>query len=430
MIKTFEEFINENYNEMSTIALNSEEFGAPFFNEVSESLMNEINNSINEGRLVIDTNMIEEGIFSTIGSFFKKGTNIAKEKIDTKEKDITAWERHIEYWTKTGDYSDEELAEDEAEIEKLNLDINTLKKIEELYTSAEEICNKFAQKEDEIYKTISEKMSAVNDAVKEFTEKAIDNIKEIVETSKNKVNDAIAAVMIFFKKMSVFTKKSMKNISDGGVIAFTLPFILVYSVYKGTVSLCNTLIAKSKDGAKFVKESFSKIKTSITNWVVDMLNESKEVLVSASKSVKDGAQNAYKAIGKAYLAIVAMLGQLASEGKDAISDAHNKFVDGVKEMSDEVKTYVSEKWDTVSKWCKRTATAFADGVKNVWEKVKGKVMDGVGAAKDAYQALKDNANATWEDIKKWGDDKQQDMIKATMKYAADKWGKDVVSSWI
>ena len=434
MIKTFEEFINENYNEMSTAALNSEEFGAPLFNEVSESLMSEINNSINEGKLVIDTNMIEEGIFSTIGSFFKKGTDLAKEKINTKEEDITAWERHIEYWLKTGDYSDAELAEDKAEIEKLNLEINTLKKIEDLYASAEEICNKFAQKEDEIYKTISEKMSAANDAVKEFTEKAIANIKEIVETSKNKVNDAIAAVMIFFKKMSVFAKNAMKNISDGGVIAFTLPFILVYSVYRGTVSLCNTLIAKSKDGAKFVKETFSKIKTAITNWVVDMLNQSKELLKNACDAVQDGAKKSYDAIGKAYLAIVAMLGQLASEAKDKISDAYNNFVNGVKDMSNEVKSFVSTKWDIVSKWCKRTSTAFADGVKNVWDNIKDKVTNAIKVTsevtKDTYETLKDNANATWNDIKDWSDEKQQDVLKATLKYAVDKWGEEEVKSWI
>lgn len=427
MIKTFEEFINENYNEMTSVDFINEEFGAPFFNEVSESLMYEINNSINEGKLVIDTNMIEEGIFSTIGSFFKKGTDLAKEKINTKEAD--AWERRIEYWLKTGDYSDAELAEDKAEIEKLNLEINTLKKIEDLYASAEEICNKFAQKEDEIYKTISEKMSAANDAVKEFTEKAIANIKEIVETSKNKVNDAIAAVMIFFKKMSVFAKNAMKNISDGGVIAFTLPFILVYSVYRGTVSLCNTLIAKSKDGAKFVKETFSKIKTAITNWVVDMLNQSKELLKNACDAVQDGAKKSYDAIGKAYLAIVAMLGQLASEAKDKISDAYNKFVDGVEDLADEVKTFVSDKWNIVSNWCKKTATSFAEGVKNVWEKVKGKVMDGIESVKDAYQELEDEADATWNDVKSWGDKKQQDMFKAMFKYASDKWGADEVKSW-
>jgi gas vesicle protein len=147
-------------------------------------------------------------------------------------------------------------------------------------------------------------------------------------------------------------------------------------------------------------------------------------------ALKDGAKNAYNAIGKAYLAIVAVLGQLVSDVKDTISEAYNKFIDGVKEFADEVKAYVSEKWDTISKWCKKTATAFADGVKNVWEKTKDKVKGVVDSVKGAYKTLKDNAKATWEEIVEWNDERQQEDIKAKMKYAADKWGKDTVESWV
>ena len=71
MIKTFEQFINENYNEKPVLALD-EEYGAPLFNEVSESLMSEIHNSINEGKLVIDANMIEEGLFDAIITYYQK----------------------------------------------------------------------------------------------------------------------------------------------------------------------------------------------------------------------------------------------------------------------------------------------------------------------------------------------------------------------
>lgn len=438
MIKTFEEFINENYNEMSTSTFNSVEYGAPLFDEISESLVSEINNSINEGKLVIDTNMIEEGIFDAIGSLFKKGGDITRGKINSKEEDINFAISWIDGITKNGyynennewqEYTAEELAEDEKELQKANIQLESLKKIEEIYSLAEELCKSFAEKEENMYKTISEKMSAANEAIKEFTENAIAKIKEIIEVSSNKVGAAIAAVVMFFKKMAALANKSMETIVNGSVLAFTLPFVLTYSIYKGVVSLCETLAKNTKEGAKYVKEMLSKIKTIISNWVVAKLNQSKELLVNACKSAKEGAQIAYKAIGKAYLAIVAMLGQLASDAKDAISDAYNKFVDGVKEMSEEVKTFVSEKWDTVSKWCKKTATAFADGVKNVWEKVKGKVMDGIESAKDAYQELEDEADATWNDVKSWGDKKQQDMFKAMFKYASDKWGADEVKSW-
>ena len=121
---------------------------------------------------------------------------------------------------------------------------------------------------------------------------------------------------------------------------------------------------------------------------------------------------------------------MASDVKDAIKEAYNSFVDGVKDFADDVKAFVKEKWDIVSNWCKKTASAFSDGVKNVWDKMKEKVTAAVGAVKDAYKTLKDNAKATWDEIQKWNDERQQEDIKAKMKYAADKWGKDKVSSWV
>ena len=60
MIKSFEQFINENYNEKVVIDSLCEEYGAPLFNEISEQMLSEINNSINEGTLVIDDNILEE----------------------------------------------------------------------------------------------------------------------------------------------------------------------------------------------------------------------------------------------------------------------------------------------------------------------------------------------------------------------------------
>ena len=71
MIKSFEQFINENYNENVVINTMCEEYGAPLFNEISESLIAEIHNSINEGKLVIDMNMVEEGLFDSVANLFK-----------------------------------------------------------------------------------------------------------------------------------------------------------------------------------------------------------------------------------------------------------------------------------------------------------------------------------------------------------------------
>jgi gas vesicle protein len=431
MIKTFEQFINENYNEMPVLALN-EEYGSPLFNEVSESLIAGIHNSINEGRLVLDANIIEEGLFDTIGKLFKKGADNAADNAAEKGAEIESMKTVMDYLLKNP-----RLDGNGDDIERFGKDINdalkdekVYQKIEEFCKSAEDICTKLAEKEAEMYKTISEKMKAANEAIKEFTEKAITKINEIVEIAKDKVSAAVAATMLFCKRMAAAAKSALETIGTGVVLAFALPFVLAFSVYKGALKVCEMLVEKVKDGAKHVKEAFIKIKDSIVNWVKDMLVEAKDVLKKACDAVKEGATAAYKAIGKAYLAIVAVLGQLASDAKDAISEAYNKFIDGVKDFADDVKAFISEKWDIVSNWCKKTATAFAEGVKNVWGKVKDKVVAAAGAVKDAYNTLKDNANATWEDIKKWTDDKQKAYYKDSLKYAADKWGKDEVSSWM
>lgn len=429
MIKTFEQFINENYNEIKTVAID-EEYGAPLFNEVSESLLSEINNSINEGKLVIDVNMIEEGLFDAIGDLFKKGANKASQKVEKDNEEIDIIQDWMKELLEDPTNNSEDILFQSKELNSIVKDKAVFEKIESLCKSAEEICAKLAEKEEAAYKTISEKMTAANEAIKEFTEKSIAKIKEIAEISQNKISDIIAAVVVFCKKMSEFAKKGLEAIAKGVVLGFSLPFIFAFSVFKGAMKVCEMLAEKIKDGAKIVKDVFNKVKDAIVNWVKTMLTRVKEALKTACDAIKDGAKKAYNAIGKAYLAIVAVLGQLASDAKDAISEAYNDFVDSAKELADEVKAYISEKWDIVANWCKKTSTTFADGVKNVWEKMKDKVTKTVEAVKDAYKTLKDNANATWDDIQEWNDERQQEDIKAKMKYAADKWGKDTVASWV
>ena len=424
MIKSFEQFVNENYNNSLVLNLN-EEYGSPLFNQISESLVSEIHNSINEGKLVI-----EEGIFDTIGKIFKKGLDIAKEKNDDVQSQIKDEKDMLNYWNDNNILDANDLISSGKKIKKLNIESNILSKIEELYSSAVETFENLSEKEENMYNTVSEKMDAANDAIREFTEMATKKIKEIVEESKNKISDTISAVVLFCQKMAEFSKKAIENIGNGIVLAFTLPFIFAYSVYKGAVSLCNTLVEKYKDAEKIVKEVFVKIKNSISNWFVESLNKAKELLKTACDAIKDGYEKSYKSIGKAYLTIVGVLGQLASDVKDKISEAYNAFVESVKNFADDVKSYVSAKWDIVSNWYKKTSTSFAEGVKNVWEKTKEKVMIAVDAAKDAYKDLKDNANATWNDIKDWSDEKQQNILKASLKYAVDKWGKEEVSSWL
>ena len=435
MIKTFEEFINENYSEKPVIAL-GEEYGFPIFNEISESLMSNIKNSINEGIITIDMNMVEEGLFDSVANLFKKGADKMNKKEKDKRESMNDTITGIEYFTQLTKQSPNK-SEFADEIETLAKQLQLFDKESKVYAAVEDLCNlavdiceKISEKEENMYSTISEKMTAANDAIKEFTEKSIDKIKKIVEESKNKVSDIIFAVAEFCRKMIEFAKNALEAIGKGIVIGFTLPFIFAYSVYKGALKICEMFVEKIKDGADVVKETFNRIKTAISGWVSDMLTKAKNIIVESCEKVKDGAKNAYKSVAKSYLAIVAILGQLASDTKDAISKAYNDFVDGIKEFSDDVRAYVSEKWDTVSKWCKKTATSFADGVKNVWDKMKEKVTSAVSAVKDAYQTLKDNSEATWKEIQEWDDERKKEMFRAQLKYGVDEWGKDVVSDWL
>lgn len=428
MIKTFEQFINENYNEIKPVAI-GEEYGASLFNEISESLISEISNSINEGKITIDDNMIEEGLFDTIGKLFKKGANKANDKIVDNSEELALDKsviRELLNMPETG----EEIYIFAKSIKKEEHDIKVYEKIEKLCKSAEEICSKLAEKEAETYKTISEKMTALNEAIKTFTEMSIEEIKYIAELSKNKISDIVATIMVFCQKMAEIAKNTIAKVGEGIVLAFSLPFIFAFSLYKGAKKVCEMLVEKVKDGSKVIKEAFIRIKNTIATWISDSLNSVKEMLKDAYDKTKEGAKNAYKAIGKAYLAVVATLGQMASDAKDKISEAYNNFINGAKEFADDVKAYISSKWDAVTSWCKKTSTAFAEGVKNVWKKAKEKVMGAVGSAKDAYQTLEDEANETWDDFLKWNDERKQESIKAKLKYAVDTWGKDTVKTWV
>ena len=429
MIKSFEQFINENYNERPAVMLN-EEYGAPLFNEISEQMLSEICNSINEGTLVIDDNILEEGIFSTIGKLFRKSSDEASAKEWDNFEEIKSLKDHIESMLNVEGNVGNDIEKIAKLIKKKEIEKDVLHKIAEICNMADGILEKYAEKEEDMYNTISEKMTAINDSIKDFTEKAIKTINDIIETSKTKIEDVVTTLVLFYKKMVEKAKSALEILGKGCAIAFVLPFILAFAIYKGTLNVCKKLVEKAKDGVKVIKEIFSKIKEAISNWVVECIKKAKEILISAYDSAKDGVKKTYKYIGKSYLTIVAILGQLASDAKDSISEAYNSFIKSADKFSDDVKKYISDKWNAVSKWCKQKSTSFAEGVKNVWEKTKEKVMGVVGAAKDSYKALENNAKSTWDDVKGWADEKQQDYMKASIKYAIDKWGKDTVKSWI
>lgn len=431
MIKTFEQFINENYNEMTTYSL-CEEYGAPLFNEVSEALMYKINRGINEGSLVLNANMIEEGLFDTIGKFFKKqGDQMVANQIDN-EKDIIRTKKYLRK------YADELDGEDVIfqgkEMKSLEAENEVYNRIQKLCDKGLEFCTNLAEKEAKLYKDVNDAMTAANEAIKQFTKDAVEKIKEIIEIAKDKVSAAVLAVTTFCQKMAQYTKDTLVKIGKGITVAATtavsIACMLGYSVYKGVLTLGDFIAQKAKEAAGIIKDVFEKVKNAVSYWVSETINGVKDMLKKACDAVKDAAKKTYDAIGNAFLSAAAILGQLVSDAKDKISEAYKKFIDVAKDFAEEVKAYISDKWDTVTTWCKNTASAFSEGVKNVWSKIKEKVTNAVGAVKDGIQSIKDAAKAYGEEIKQWNDERKQNDFKAKMKYAIDTWGKDTVGTWL
>jgi methyl-accepting chemotaxis protein len=393
MLKTFEQFISENYNEKSTTFFD-EEYGSPFFNEVSESLISSINKNITEGNFVINEKMITEGLFDTVGKLFSKDSDKIEDKMEDGDDSKKNIEDSLSKYIKSIEGKDISEWDD---IKFEDVDKETHEKIKSLCDYAKDICNDFSEREEKEYKTIGEKLTAVNEAIKQFMKKAINIIVGTIRAATAPIFAAIILVCCICKVMSVLVGTAIIAIRVTTtavirciipIIAITLPILLAYAVYKGVLKVCEKLFGKVKDGAKIVKDAFIKIKEGIVKWVSNSLKKVKDALKKTCDAVKDGAKKAYNAIGKSFIAIAALLGQLASDAKDAISDAYTDFINGAKEFTDEVKNYIKNKWDNISKWCNNTATAFADGVKNVWSKIKEKVYNVTGEVKESFQTFK------------------------------------------
>lgn len=384
MIKSFEEFANEI---MCGKTKTFEEYGAPFFNEISESLMREINNSINEGKLVINPHMVEEGLFDTIGNLFKKSADKVENKIEDGDVNISDEKKSMKKILDAIDSTD--IADWDKDNRPEGIDDETYEKIESLCKEAENICKNVAKKEETDHKTIGEKLSAANEAIKDFMSKAIKIITAILIATPSLILTAIWIVQVFCVFMFVLVQAAIMSLAVIAIntivtLYFTLPIMLAFAIYKGVLKVCEMLADKIEGSGEIIKNAFGKIKTAIVNWVVDSLKKAKNALKKACDSIKDGSKKAYNAVGKAYITIAAVIGQLASDAKDKISEAYTNFIDGAKDFRDEVKTFISDKLDVVSKWCKDTGTAFAEGVKNVWGKIKDKVVSITDGVKESH----------------------------------------------
>lgn len=426
MIKKFNEFVNEQL----TVAISDKEYGYMLFDEISESLVNEIQLLVNEGKISFDENdILEEGkLFKSIAGLFKKGVDASADKIDDLKSDSDRLRKYN--FARAMHLSGGDIKEIGSQIKKDDIAADKLEKINKFLEDAEKLCLELSDKEDEVYNTITKKFNEANDAIKEFVDKSINFIKDLIEKSENKIEDILTSFSLFLSKMGEIVTKTLKKVGKGLVIGVCIPLLLTYSLFKAIYSLCKTICEKSKEVWNDVKKTLISIKDTIVKWVADTLNNIKDALKKASDNIKDTADGIYKKIAKAYLFVCGICGQLVSDANDKIKEAYNDFINSANDFKDDVKEYISKKWDAVTNWCKNAETKFKEGVKSVFDKIKDGVNDAIKATKGTADFLKQNAKSTFDDLKSWNDERQIKTIKATLAWSVEKWGKDEVQSWL
>lgn len=425
MIKKFSDFINESQSTptRNTVVEQSGVYGDVLFESITSSLMDEINDSINEGKISLDTNdILNEGFFSNLfkGAAKKAGDEAAnagakKEYFQDQIKEMSGGTDII----KLG-----------ASIKKAEISEDAWKTIEKICNDAVDLCEKIAKKEQDINLAITKKLAETKQSIADFVEKTQQYFKELAEKSKNKVVDLIAALRVLLGKLAEFSKKAFEKIQKGAIIAVCLPFVLGYSVYKSVAALCEKLCGGAKDVAGSVADTFKAYGKVVSEWIKSQLAAIKETLVKWCKSAKDAGTKVTQQIAKAYLYVVSVCGLVIDKASTAVKDAFNSFVEGAKEFSDQVKAYIADRWDKVTTWTKEKSGEFVDGVKSVWSAFTNKVNDLVGAAKDAINSLKEFGSEKVDQIENWADDKQKSFGKATVQWMVKKFGADTVKEWI
>ena len=117
--------------------------------------MYKINESINEGKLILDANMIEEGLFDTIGKLFKKGAEKASQKNVNNDFLIAGLKNDMKAILDMPGNMSEDIMLLAKDLESTEKSKENYAMIEDLCKSAEDICKKLADKEEEMYKTIN-----------------------------------------------------------------------------------------------------------------------------------------------------------------------------------------------------------------------------------------------------------------------------------
>lgn len=424
MIKKFSEFINESQSTPSVkTVIESGVYGDTLFESITSSLMDEINDSINEGKISLTSDdILNEGFFTNLfkGAAKKAGQEAAasgakKEYFQNLTKEIKSGTDII----KLG-----------ASIKKEEISEDAWKTIEKICNDGVALCEKIAKKEQDVNLAITKKLTETKQAIADFVEKSQAYFKELAEKSENKIVDLLAALRAFLAKLAEFSKKAMENVYKGSIIAVCLPFVLGYSVYKSVAALCEKLCDKSKEIWGEVKNTLAEYGKVVSEWFKTQLNTLKETLKKWSDKAKNEGEKVIQQIAKAYLYIVGVCGLVIDKTSTAVKDAFNSFVESAKGYSEKVKAYIADRWEKVSSWTSQKSGEFVDGVKSVWDAFTKKVGEIVDSAVEGYNKLVDFGSEKVDQIEKWTDDKQKSFGKATVQWMVDKFGADTVREWI
>ena len=422
MLKKFEEFINES----NTVVLEDGVYGNTLFESIEKSFMNTMTNSINEGKINLDdVTMLEEGF---ITNWFKGVATKAEQKAVEKGDNADNLRVYLSDASKYGDRKT--IMELTKEIKKDEFSAEVWTAIENLCNDAVELCEKLSKKEEEAKLAITKKLSDTKAAIDEFMEKVKATFAEIAEKSKNKLVEILNALKVFVGKLCEIATKSAEMITKGVAIAVCLPFVIAYATYKSVVSLCEKLCEKAKETWDMTKEALTAYGKVFTKWFKEHLNEIKNTLKEWADKVKEGADNAYKSVAKAYLYVVSVCGLAIDKASTAVKDVFNDFIDGAKEFGEDVKNYITDRYEKISAWMNAKKGEFVEGVKSVWSAFKSKVDAVVKTTKDMMNWTKDYAGEKIDDMESWADDKKKSFAKTIVDWAVNKWTMEEVMSWV
>ena len=422
MIKKFSEFVNESFYERNTTG---GVYGDILFESISNSLISVINNDINEGRIRITGDVLDEGFLS---NWFKgmasKADQKATEKIDKSDELRREMEKDVHKLDKDA------VVDLAKEIRETEVSSYTWDSVQRLCESAAKLCEDLEKKEEAAKSAITRKMNETKEAIATFIEEVKETFRKIAEQSKDKIKDIMDALKLFIGKLAEISKKAVKKIKDGVIIAVCVPFVIAYATYKSVVVLCEKLCAKANKVWNDVRDALDKYGKMLSEWFKNQINTIKETLKKWADDVKEAGDAAYKSVAKAYLYVVNTIGLVIDKSATAISDAFNSFVESAKSYSEKVKSYISDRLDVLEKWVDEKKGEFVDGVKSVLNAFKSKITEVVGKVKDSYEWMKDFAGQKIEDYKNWKDDRKRDYVKKVITDAVERFGRDEVRSWI